>query len=29
MTDPAVLDELVRKSVTYFRAREEAVLAGE
>ena len=29
ITDPAILDELVRKSVTYFRAREEAVLSGE
>lgn len=29
ITPPEQLDELVRKTVTYFRAREEAVLFGE
>lgn len=29
ITPPEILDELVRKTVTYFRAREEAVLFGE
>ncbi len=28
-TDPAILDKLVKDSITYFRAREDAVLQGE